>query len=154
VTAVEPSLESLDGLAGVDALCMLLSDDDRPLSGAAGYLDWRLCGGLSRVLLQGFFKADKGEQLLMPTLGRVPSPRLFAVGVGPSRAIDAAALKALLASSAQMLKKAGVASVALSLPRCGVDEAARAEAVKRTFLPAFSPGEVTVFAEKALRALL
>ena len=35
---------------------------------------------LSRVLLAGFFKGDRGEQLLMPTSGGVSPVKLFAVG--------------------------------------------------------------------------
>jgi hypothetical protein len=153
VNAVEPSLEALDGLTDADALCFVLTEDERPLSGAAGYLDWRLCGGLSRVLLKGFFKGERGEQLLMPTSGHVPATKLFAVGGGSSKSLDLAALKTVLETSAQMLKKAGVKSVGLSLPRCAVDDAAKAEAVKRHFAPQFG-GPVTVFGEKSLRALL
>jgi hypothetical protein len=146
-------LDALDALADTDALCMILTEDDRPLSGAAGYLDWRLCGGLSRVLLKVFFKGERGEQLLMPTSGHVPVVKLFAVGAGASKSLDGAGLNALLASSAQMLRKAGVTSVALALPKCAIDDAAKADAVKRHFAPAFG-GPVAVFAEKSLRALL
>lgn len=150
----EPSLESIDTLRDVDALCVFVTDDDRPLSGAAGYLDWRMCGSLSRVLLQGFFKGDRGEQLLMPTSGGVQAVKLFAVGAGPSKTLDASTLGLLLESSALMLKRAGVASVAISLPKCGLDDAAKADAVKKRFAPSFAPGTTALFAEKALRALL
>jgi hypothetical protein len=154
MTSFEPSLESIDGLTGVDALCVFVTEDDRPLQGAAGYLDWRMCGSLSRVLLAGFFKGDRGEQLLMPTSGGVSAVKLFAVGAGPSKTLDASTLGLLLESSALMLKRAGVSSVALSLPKCGLDDAARAEVVKKRFAPSFAPGTTAVFAEKSLRALL
>ncbi len=154
MTSFEPSLEAIDALNGIDALCVFVAEDDRPLSGAAGYLDWRMCGALSRVLLQGFFKGDRGEQLLMPTSGGVSTVKLFAVGAGNSKALDASTLGLLLESSALMLKKAGVTSVAISLPKCALDDAARADAVKKRFAPSFAPGTTTVFAEKALRALL
>ncbi|MBK7861742.1 MAG: peptidase M17 [Archangiaceae bacterium] len=152
--AVEPSLDSIDALSGVDALCVFLTDDDRPLQGMAGYLDWRMCGALSRVLLGGFFKGDRGEQLLMPTSGGISTVKLFAVGAGSSKSLDASTLGLLLESSALMLKRAGVGSVALSLPKCGLDDASRAEVVKKRFAPSFAPGVTTVFAEKSLRALL
>jgi hypothetical protein len=153
VISLEPSLESLDGLSGVDSLCLFLTEDDRPLSGAAGYLDWRMCGALSRVLLNGVFKGERGEKMLMPTFSKVPAPRLFAVGVGQSRQLDAAAFGTLLETSATMLKRAGVSSVAISLPRGPLDDAARADALKHKFVPAFG-GTVSIFAEKGLRALL
>jgi hypothetical protein len=154
MTSFEPSLESIDGLKDIEALCVFVTDDDRPLTGAAGYLDWRMCGSLSRVLLRGFFKGDRGEQLLMPTNGGVSTVKLFAVGAGPSKTLDASTLGLLLESSALMLKRAGVASVAISLPKCALDEAAKADAVKKRFAPSFSPGTTAVFAEKSLRALL
>jgi hypothetical protein len=154
VTSFEPSLESIDSLTGIDAVCVFVTEDDRPLGGAAGYLDWRMCGSLSRVLLQGFFKGDRGEQLLMPTSGGVPAVKLFAVGAGPSKTLDASTLGLLMESSALMLKRAGVSSVALSLPRCSLDDASRAEVLKKRFAPSFAPGTTAVFAEKGLRALL
>jgi hypothetical protein len=154
VNSFEPSLESIDALSGVDALCLVVTDDDRPLQGAAGYLDWRMCGGISRVLLQGFFKGDRGEQLLMPTKGGLPVTKLFAVGAGPSAKLDESTFGLLLENAALMLKKAGCTSVALALPRCSLDDATRAEAVKKRFAPSFAPGVTAVFAEKSLRALL
>jgi hypothetical protein len=154
VTTLEPSLEAIDALSGVDAVCLVVTDDDRPLQGAAGFLDWRMCGGLSRVLLQGFFRGDRGEQLLMPTKGGVPAGRLFAIGAGNSKTLDESTFGLLLENAALMLKKAGVTSVALSLPRCPLDDSVRADAVKKRFAPSFAPGVTAVFAEKSLRALL
>ena len=58
VTTHEIGFESLDGLTGVDSLCVFVSEDERPLEGVAGYLDWRLCGQLSRVLIQKFFTGE------------------------------------------------------------------------------------------------
>ncbi len=154
MNTLEPSLESIDSLKDVDALCLFVTDDDRPLEGAAGFVDWRMCGSLSRVLLQGFFKGDRGEQLLMPTSGGVPAVKLFAVGAGSSKTLDASTLGLLLESSALMLKRAGVTSVAVSLPKCALDDAVKADAVKKRFAPSFAPGTTALFAEKALRALL
>jgi len=154
MTAVDPSLDSIDSLTGVDALCVVVTDDDRPLTGGAGYIDWRMCGALSRVLLRGFFKGDRGEQLLMPTSGGITAVKLFAVGAGSSKSLDESTFGLLLENAAQMLKRAGVTSVALSLPRAGLDDQKKAEAVKKRFAPMFAPGLTTVFAEKSLRALL
>ncbi|MBS1152817.1 MAG: Cytosol aminopeptidase [Myxococcaceae bacterium] len=154
-TAQEPSLEALDSLLGCDALCLFVAEDDRPLSGAAGFVDWRLGGGLSRVLEQGFFIGEVDDRLLFPTGGSLPVPRIFAVGVGREASLDAARLGNLLEGAAAMLKKAGVGSVALALPRGGgLGDEARVEALKRHFLPGFGSGAVTVLAERGVRALL
>ena len=155
MTAQEPSLEALDGLTGCDALCIFVAEDDRPLSGAAGFVDWRLGGGLSRVLQQGFFVGAFDDRLLVPTGDNLPVPRIFAVGVGPEASVDAARLGKLLEGAAAMLKKASVGSVALALPRAaGLGDEARVEALKRHFLPGFGNGSVTVLAERGVRALL
>jgi hypothetical protein len=153
--ALEPSLEALDALSGCDSLCLFLSEDDRPLSGAAGYVDWRLGGSLSRVLLQGFFVGALDDQLLVPTFGLLPMPRVFAIGVGREATLDESRLAKVLGSAAAMLKKAGSASVALALPKgSALADEARVEALKRHFLPGFGNGSVTVLAERGVRALL
>lgn len=153
--AHEPSLEALDALLGCDALCLFVAEDDRPLSGAAGFVDWRLGGGLSRVLEEGFFVGALDDRLLVPTSGSLPVPRIFAVGIGREADLDAARLGKVLEGAAAMLKKAGVGSVALSLPRgASLGDEARVEALKRHFLPGFGNGVVTVLAERGVRALL
>ena len=155
VTTFDIGLEGLDALAGVDALCLFVAEDDRPLPGTAGYLDWRLCGSLSRVLKGGFFTGVKDDWLLLPSDGRVPIGRIFAVGLGSRKNLDAAALGRAMANAAQVLAKANVESVALEIPGGGgVDEAAQAQALQQHFLPGFKGKRVTVLADKALSKLL
>ncbi len=155
VNTYDIGLEGLDALAGVDALCLFVAEDDRPLPGTAGYVDWRLSGALSRVLKQGFFTGVKDDWLLLPSDGRIPIPRIFAVGLGARKNLDAGTLGKALASAAQVLDKAKVESVALELPSGGrLDEAAQAEALQQHFLPAFKGKRVTVLADKALAKLL
>jgi leucyl aminopeptidase len=155
VTTYEIGLESLDALTGVDALCLFVAEDDRPLPGTAGYVDWRLCGALSRVLKQGFFTGVKDDWLLLPTDGRLPIPRIFAVGLGVRKELDAGALGRALANAAQVLGKAKVEAVALELPGGGrFDEAAQAAALQQHFLPAFTGKQVAVLADKSLAKLL
>ena len=154
VACVEPTLESIDALEGVDAFCLMVASDDRPLSGAAGFLDWRLMGALSRVLLNGFFKGDRGEKLLIPTHGKVPPVKAFALGVGPGAQIDVNVLEGVLADAAQVLKKAGVNSVALALPEAPrVSDSGRADAVKGKFASIFG-GTVVLLADKAVKHAL
>ena len=53
-------LDSLDALTGIEAVCCFVVEDERPLSGAPGFLDWRLCGSLSRILHEGRFVGAAG----------------------------------------------------------------------------------------------
>lgn len=145
VQRLTASLPALDALESTEAVCCFLTEDERPLAGAAGYVDWRLCGGLSRVLKAGFFSGAPGEKLLVPTKGQLPAPKLFAVGLGRQGAVTALGLEHALEKAGEMLVKAQVQSVVLtfpSLPR-PVD-AARDELLARAFTSRF-PGKVAVF---------
>jgi hypothetical protein len=155
LTAHELGVEALDALGGVDSLCLFVGEDERPLQGAAGYLDWRMCGALSRVLLSGFFTGAAGDALLLPAGGRISIPRVFAIGLGKAAALDQAGLQAALASAASVLQRAKVEAVALELPGQGaVKESARVEALRRAFLPAFGGKRVALLGEKSLGKLL
>lgn len=155
VTAHDLNLETLDSLAGYDALCLFVAEDERPLKGAAGWVDWRICGGLSRVLKDGFFVGAQADSLLVPTLGRFPMPRIFVIGLGPSKAMSPDSLGRALAKAAEVLGKAKMESVALELPGEGVlDEGTRAGALKAQFLPSFKNRKVAVLGGKQLQRLL
>jgi leucyl aminopeptidase len=154
VSAHELGFEALDALGGMDSLCVFVGEDERPLRGTAGYLDWRMCGAVSRVLVSGFFTGAAGDTLLLPG-GRISIPRVFAIGLGKAKALDEPAMEAALASAASVLDRAKVEAVALELPGAGVvAEAARVGALKRVFLPTFAGKRVALLGEKSLGKLL
>ena len=152
VAAYDVSLQGLDSLEGVDALCLFVGEDDRPLPGSAGYVDWRLCGALSRVVQSGFFVGARDDSLLLPADGRFPVPRIFVIGLGRRKGLDASSLGEALANAGQVLSRAKVEAVALEIPGTGaLDEAARASALTDRFIPAFKGGrKVAVLADKEL----
>ncbi|KFA88176.1 M17 family peptidase N-terminal domain-containing protein [Archangium violaceum] len=152
VAAYDVGLQGLDSLEGVDALCLFVGEDDRPLPGSAGYVDWRLCGALSRVLQSGFFVGAQGDSLLLPADGRFPVPRIFVIGLGRRKALDASSLGEALANAGQVLARAKVEGVALEIPGTGaLDEAARAASLTDKFIPSFKGGKkVAVLADKEL----
>ena len=138
-------LASLDALTGIEAVCCFVTEDERPLSGATGFLDWRLCGALSKILGSGFFVGAPGDKLLLPTDARVPARKVFAVGLGRSTGVTALGLEHALTQAAAMLSRARVDSVALAFPVLPkVVAQARDELVDRAFAPHFS-GAVAVF---------
>ncbi|MFL5358924.1 M17 family peptidase N-terminal domain-containing protein [Archangium sp.] len=151
VSAYDIGLEGLDSLEGVDALCLFVGEDDRPLPGSAGYVDWRLCGSLSRILQSGFFVGAREDSLLLPTDGGFSVPRVFVIGLGQRSTLDASSLGEALAYAARVLAKAKVEAVALEIPGSGaLDEGARASALKEKFLPVFKGKKVAVLADKEL----
>ena len=109
-----PSLQALDSL-DVDGLVISLTTDERPLPGLAGFLDWRLCGEVSRFLLDNQFTGELGEKVLSIASGRIPAKRIFYIGWGSSKDIEKNA-EASIALIASTLLEAKVESCAVHLP--------------------------------------
>jgi len=150
-----PGLAALDALTGLDALCLFVGEDERPLERLAGCVDWRMCGALSRVLKDRFFVGAAGDWLLLPSAGRVGPARLFAVGLGPRARCDMHVVAHVLRTAAGVLSRAGVQAVGLELPGAGrVADTERARALSQHFLPAFTGTHVALLAEPPLSALL
>ena len=116
------SLATLDAL-DVEAL-LLLVGPERPLQGLAGLVDWRLCGAVTRALQGGLYAGAPDEALLLPCGGRLPVPRVVALGL--PAAGTPADLRAALQRAAQVLQRAGVGSYATALPVVEGGEAAAA----------------------------
>lgn len=154
LTTHELGFEALDQIAQVDALCVFVSEDERPLRGAAGLVDWRLCGRLSRVLEDGFFTGTKDDALLLPTDGQLYVPRVFAVGLGKLRGLDQAGLRQAFKTAANTLTRAKMSKVAIDVPSVqSLSDEARANAVRESFLTAYQ-GEVALFCDKGLARLI
>ena len=153
VSTVPLTLDALDPLP-VDTLCLFVSEDERPLVGAAGFTDWRLCGQLSRLLVDGFFKGSRGESLLLPSGGRIGAPRLVVLGLGPGgEALHPGVLRSALSQAADVLNRARVDSVALELPgRGAVPAEERTSAFQEAFVPAFQGARVTLLADGPSRS--
>lgn len=111
-------------LPAVDAtgdlpLALFCYADVRPLRGAAGMVDWRLCGAVSATLIDGTFSAEAGEVLLLPTTGRWGQRRVFVFGLGPRATSDAASLQRRCAEAAVVLANAGIKTVVAVAPSSG-----------------------------------
>ena len=146
---------SLDTLTGVDTLCLFVAEDERPLKGTAGYVDWRMCGALSGVLLKRFYTGAPGDCLLIPSDGRIAMSRIFAVGIGNMEGFDLDALIRSMADAARILTRALVMTVALEIPGAGkVEEATRAAALLNQFVPEFGGSHVAVLSDKGVARLL
>jgi hypothetical protein len=87
-----------DGSGGprrrVDLAVLPCFEDERPLQGLAGLVDWRTGGSLSVLLRAGFCTGAAGEAVLLPGRRTLPMERLVLLGLGPSRAFDRAAAEA------------------------------------------------------------
>jgi hypothetical protein len=105
------SLASLDALE-VDSLAAFVGAE-RPLTGLAALVDWRLAGAVSRAILAGTVTPEHGEALLLPAAGRLRATRVFLFGLDePSPRSAALAVR----HACEALRRAGGRSVALGLP--------------------------------------
>jgi len=88
---------------------------ERPLRGAAGRLDWRLCGHLSEMLKRNAFDGAEGDLILVPTGASARAPRALLVGLGARSGFSPRQLRPAIASALAKARglKAGIVAVAL-----------------------------------------
>jgi hypothetical protein len=97
-----------------ETLVLPFFSDERPLRGAAGLCDWRLCGRLSRMLQAGRVGGQLGESTLYPPGKRLPFARLLLVGLGAAAHFDEPAARkasALIADKMRRLTRSRYALV-------------------------------------------
>ena len=145
VVALETSLQGLDSLTGIDSLCLFVAADDRPLQGLSGFVDWRLRGQLSRILIEGDFLGDNEDWLLIPTVPQMNIPRIFAMGIGNLEDLSDRRVDECLAVAARKLSRAKMISVALEIPQSRFTGTAALERLNACFIPEFSGERVVLF---------
>lgn len=68
--------------APAEALLTAIPEDERPLRGDAGHLDWRLGGEISRLLVSGYLSGQRDEAVLIPGGAMLGADRVILIGVG------------------------------------------------------------------------
>ena len=79
----------IDRLGDVDSIALGIFEDERPLKGTAGLVDWRLHGRLSRLLLSSFVTGQFMESCLTPAGDHLPMDKVILFGQGSLEALDA-----------------------------------------------------------------
>ncbi len=105
-------------------------EDERPLRGALGLVDWRLCGFLSRQLAVGRVRGKRGEVLLVPARGRLALEKLFVFGLGQRERFEPRALDEVLERMFTVLAGAQIRSSVLAIPGRAVDQVSPEDAMK------------------------
>ncbi len=108
----QPAVDEFRG----DSLAVFCWSDVRPLRGAAGFVDWRLCGALSHAIEEKQFAGDLGEVVLMPVGGRLGKRRLFLFGLGPASARSDDHLRTACRGAFDVLEDAKVERVTFVTP--------------------------------------
>jgi hypothetical protein len=109
------SSEAID-LQECDVLVTGFFQDERPLRGSSGWMDWRLNGVLSRFLIEKRLTGDWQEATLIPSQGRVMSRMILLLGLGKIREYSYLRLRELSPYLLETLKKLNTSNVCLSLP--------------------------------------
>jgi hypothetical protein len=99
-----------------DCLALPVFKDDRPLRGAAGLADWRLCGKLSRLLKASRASAEAGETMLLPPGRRLRFRRLLWFGLGDAKSYSDERFRKDLAWILDVVTRAAVNDWALQMP--------------------------------------
>jgi leucyl aminopeptidase len=120
ITYLPVDLHRWDLGPGGDALAVPIWTDIRPLRGAAGLLDWRLCGQLSKMIREGRVAGAPGEKLLLMS-SRIPWKRVLAVGVGASSAFGEDEFRDAMDCILKALHGIGATSLAIALPGRDID---------------------------------
>ncbi|MDQ3366897.1 MAG: hypothetical protein M3680_15855 [Myxococcota bacterium] len=99
-----------------DCLVLPVFKDDRPLRGAAGLADWRLCGRLSRLVKADQATAAAGEAVLLPAGRRLPFARVMWFGLGDSKGYNDERFRKDVAWILDVVRQANVTDFAIQLP--------------------------------------
>jgi hypothetical protein len=99
-----------------DCLVLPVFKDDRPLRGAAGLADWRLCGRLSRLVKANRATAEAGETLLLPPGRRLRFSRVLWFGLGDAKGYTDDRFRRDLKWILGVVMKAAVNDWSLQLP--------------------------------------
>ncbi len=110
-----PELRLLDG-ASVELCACSIWQDERPMRGLAGLLDWRLGGRLSALLKSAFFRGEAGEALLVPGKPHVPFEKVLLLGLGPRADFGEARFREGVTHMATALERLRVRRAVVELP--------------------------------------
>ncbi|MBI3090035.1 MAG: hypothetical protein HYY96_05160 [Candidatus Tectomicrobia bacterium] len=86
-----------------------------PLRGDASWVDWRLNGQVSQLLLANRAQGEYGEALLLPSRGKLPCPKVLLLGMGESRELTSERLVEGCARLIERAAKMQVRGLAISV---------------------------------------
>ena len=115
VTVLPLDLDRWDEAAR-DCLVLPVFKDDRPLRGAAGLADWRMCGRLSRLVKQNRASAEQGETILLPPGRRLRFSKILWFGLGDARGYSDERFRKDIAWIVGVVSKANVTDWTLQAP--------------------------------------
>ena len=99
-----------------EAIVLLFFDDERPLRGAAGIMDWRMNGAISNLIMNNKIRGEKGESILLLPNKRIKGKKVLMMGLGDSSKFTESTLKKTSGEVMNKLLKIGVKKFHLAIP--------------------------------------
>jgi hypothetical protein len=124
---VTPELRRLDEVASEVLACGVFSDE-RPHHGAAGLIDWRLSGVISRLVRRSFMTGKRGEVVMIPLRPKLPFDKALLFGLGPHAEFDDDTFRTVTEHILTVMEGLCARSAVVELPgrHCGAIDAERA----------------------------
>lgn len=129
---LSPDLRRLDE-APTEILLACLFEDERPVQGVAGLVNWRLAGRLDRLLEGGFLTGKLGEVMMIPGGPRLRADKVLLVGLGPLGTFDERVFDEASEKIFETLRGLAVRSALVELPGRHVDAISPESAADRFF---------------------
>ena len=126
--------------------------DERPLRGAAGRADWRLCGLVSELIASGRLRGKKGEAALVPAFGRLAAESVLLLGLGRRSSFGTARAQEASAAALRRAILLGARSLALAPATAGEGFPSQADAFLRGAVLAVQEADADIRVSLALTA--
>jgi hypothetical protein len=105
-------LEELDA----DVVVLFHLEDEPAPRGRLGWVDWILCGAVSRLRARGKFAGERGANVLLSPNGKLCARMILVIGLGLQADLSMVALYRLSYLAAQTTLDLGCTQVALEPP--------------------------------------
>ncbi len=112
---VEPDLRAIDTTSAEVIACSVFQDE-RPMRGLAGLLDWRLAGRLSVIAKSDFLTGAEGEIVLVPGRPYVRFEKILVLGIGLRASFDEGVVRRVLAKLVSALDGLKVRRALVEVP--------------------------------------
>jgi len=99
-----------------DVLVTGFFQDERPLKGSSGWIDWRLNGRISGFLIEKKLTGIWKETTLIPSQGRVKSRMILLLGLGGVRDYSYLRLREFSPYLLETLRKLNFSDICISFP--------------------------------------
>lgn len=99
-----------------DILVTGFFQDERPLKGASGLIDWRMNGRLSRLIIEKRLSGCWNEKILIPSQGRLSSKLVLLIGLGSIKEYSYLHIREIFPQIIEILRRLNMSSICISLP--------------------------------------